>query len=228
MASTQLNICSRMSASLLLLPTVLLPVLTRPARAATTLRPAQAEATTIVVERGLTRDNSLVFRFDKKRKRDPTIIVFEIAGASLGSQDPPPSAHVSNDLLSANPDGLLRASRVQTTPPVKDASGTYTFTVNVTLPPELKSWSGTQFSGAAFDGSLKIVAGDATATIPIHIKIRPAPWGPFGLLVLALVFGALMRWWAETGRPLRSQYDRHIRLLRFSEKETEQKSSTGP
>lgn len=217
MLSTQFNAFIRTSVVLLVLPVVLLP----PTHAARAQTSGQEKTTTIIVQRGLTRDNSLVFRFDTKRKREPTIVTFEIVGASLNSQSPSPSVHVINDLLSANPDGFLRASRIVTTPPVREENGTYTFTVNVALPAELTSRIGAQGSGAAFDGSLKIVAGDATATIPIHIKVRPSPWGPFALLVLALVFGALMRWWTETGRPLHIQYDRYIQLSRRSRRETE-------
>jgi hypothetical protein len=205
-----------MSISLLLL----LAVLLSPIRAARAETFGQASTTTIVVERGLTRDNSLVFRFDTKREREPTIVTFKIVGTP-GSREPSPSVEVTNDLLSANPDGFLRASRIETTSPTRDGSGTYTFKVNVNLPAELTSRLGAQGSGAAFDGSLKIVAGDATATIPIHVKIRPSPWGPFVLLVFSLVFGALMRWWAETGRSLHGQYDRYRRLLRFHGKGTE-------
>ena len=212
MLRTKLNTFSRIAILFLLLPAVLFTS-SGTARAGIA---SQEQTATIIVQRGLTRDNSLVFRFDTKRERDATTVTFEIAGPSLDPQGPPPSVRVVNDLLSANPDGFLRASRIRATPPVRDPNGIYTFHVNVDLPAELTSWLGAQGSGAAFEGSLKIVAGDASATIPIHIKIRPSPWGPFALLVLSLVFGALMRWWAESGRALHRQYDRYAWLSRFS------------
>jgi hypothetical protein len=214
--STKLNKSSRM-AILFLLPTILL--LSIDTARAEIFR--QEQTATIIVQRGLAQDNSLVFRYDGKRTREDTTVTFQIVGASVDSQVPPPSVQVVNDLLSANPDGFLRASRIKATPPVRDASGIYVFRVNVDLPAALTSSLGAYGSGAAFDGSLKIVAGDATAIIPIRIKIRPSPWGPFALLVLSLVFGALMRWWAESGRLLHRQYDRYIWLSRFSGEEAQ-------
>jgi hypothetical protein len=215
MLSTKLNKSSRMAILVFLLLAILLSSI----ETASAKVYRQDRTATIIVQRGLAQDNSLVFRYAGKRTREDTTVTFQIVGASEGSQIPPPSVQVVNDLLSANPDGFLRASRIKATPPVRDESGIYSFRVNVDLPAALTSWFGAQGSGAAFDGSLKIVAGDATATIPIRIKIRPSPWGPFALLVLSLVFGALMRWWAESGRALHRQYDRYIWLSRFSGEE---------
>jgi hypothetical protein len=180
--------------------------------------PARAQTASegkIIVRSGLARDGSLVFLFESQREPVTKAVTFEIVGASaIASQLP--RARLTGDLYSASPEGFLSYNRVLISPVTvaSAADAMYTFDVTVTLPTRLHSRWGARTTGAAFDGSLEILAGDAKASFPVYVKIRPGRLAPFSLLMLALLFGALMRWWAERGRILRIQMNRYHHLSR--------------
>jgi hypothetical protein len=176
-------------------------------------RAQTASEQTILIRTGVTRDGSLVFRFAGQREPMKRAVRFQVVNAR-GTSSQPPRAQLTGDLFSASKEGFLSTNRVDISPVVigEDIDRTNTFTVTVELPDQLRTRLGTAMAGAAFDGSLEILAAGTKASIPVHVEVRPSPFVPFLVLVMALLLGALMRWWAENGRALRIQIDRYQRI----------------